>query len=728
MPEDTKKPVNKLLWLFISSVLIGSLGIGSYLYQSNSNKKQVANIEPTVATSEAKETETITPSQVLTFADVSPQTRNASLETIATDANSSADRNRARYLLAVDLLAQNRPQEALKYLDGLDGEYSILAPQILFKQAQAYRLSRKDSEAQAVWQKLLDNYPQSPVVVEALAVLGKSNPEYWQQAITQFPQHSRSVEIVRQKLKTEPNNSKLLVLLADYTSDGKEAVKTCDRLVKDFAKQLTGKDWETIATVYWQQREYDKAIKAYAKAPATAKNLYRYARSSQIRKQTATAKTLYLKLSQQFPQAKENVQGLLNLATLSTGKEAIAYLDTVIKNFPNNAPDALVEKAKRLESLGSKESASQTRQLLLNSYKNSEAAATLRWQLAQQSANAGKLVEAWQWAQPITVNNMHSTIAPKAAFWIGKWATKLNRQKDAQDSWQYAVYNHPQSYYAWRSAVMLGWNVGDFKTLRSLNPQITLHNSRFLLPAGSDTFKELFLLGQDKDAWDLWQVETSYKETLTVAEQFADGAILLKNKQYLRGLQQIRSLRDRSDPKEREEWNALRQTPQYWYTLFPFPYEEQVIKYSTSRQLNPLLVIGLIRQESGFEAEIASPVGALGLMQVMPDTGKYVAKKIALQNYSLTNPEDSINIGTFYLNYTHEKYSNNTLFAVASYNAGPGNVSSWMKRFPVDDPDEFVEDIPFSETKGYVEAVLGNYWNYLRLYNAEVAALTQQNN
>jgi soluble lytic murein transglycosylase len=726
MQEDKKTPFSKLVWLIISGTLVGLLGISFYLYQGKEGKKQVANIEPAAATPELKETQNISPSQVLTFADRTPQDRNVSLQTIATSETPSLDRNRARYLLAIDLLAQNQPQEALKYLDGLEQEYSVLAPQILVKQAQAYQFIRKDSEAQTTWQKLLTDYPQSPMVVEALAVLGRSNPEYWLQALTQFPQHSRSVDILRQKLKTEPNNSKFLVLLADSTSDGKEAVKISDRLVKDFASKLTGKDWEVIATLYWQQREYDKAIKAYAKAPATAKSLYRYARSSQVRKQTATAKTIYQKLAQQFPQAKETAQGLLNLATLSSSKEAITYLDRIIKNFPNQAPDALVEKVKRLESLGSKQSASQTRQLLLKDYPNSEAVAVLRWKLAQQYANTGKLVEAWKWAQPITVNNMDSTIAPKAAFWIGKWAKKLDRQQDAKDSWQYAVSNHPQSYYAWRSAVMLGWNVGDFTTVRSLKPQVTLYNSRFLLPAGSDSFKELFLLGQDKDAWNIWQVETDSKDNLTVAEQFTDGAILLKNKQYLRGLQQIRSLRDRSEPKDREEWHNIRQKPEYWYTLFPFPYEQQVIKYSDSRQLNPLLVIGLIRQESGFEAEIASPVGALGLMQVMPDTGKYVANKIKLKNYSLTNPEDSINIGTFYLNYTHEKYNDNTLFAVASYNAGPSNISSWIKRFSFNDPDEFVEDIPFSETKGYVEAVLGNYWNYLRLYNADVAQMMKQ--
>ena len=90
--------------------------------------------------------------------------------------------------------------------------------------------------------------------------------------------------------------------------------------------------------------------------------------------------------------------------------------------------------------------------------------------------------------------------------------------------------------------------------------------------------------------------------------------------------------------------------------------------------------------------------------------------------------DDNINLGTWYLNYTHSKYSNNSLLAIASYNAGPGNVSKWVRRYQVSDPDVFVEKIPFRETKGYVETVFGNYWNYLRIYNPEISQLLERYN
>lgn len=126
--------------------------------------------------------------------------------------------------------------------------------------------------------------------------------------------------------------------------------------------------------------------------------------------------------------------------------------------------------------------------------------------------------------------------------------------------------------------------------------------------------------------------------------------------------------------------------------------------------------MALIRQESRFEKQIRSVVGATGLMQLMPETAAWIAEKLNLESYSLVDPEDNIRLGTWYVDYTHNQYNQNTLLALASYNAGPGNVNQWLQRFDMTDGDRFVESIPFSETYGYVKNVLENYWNYWQLY------------
>jgi soluble lytic murein transglycosylase len=661
-------------------------------------------------------------SEVLILASFSPQERDPRLREIATG-KKSLERSRARYLLASDFVDQYEGGLAILQLENLDQDFPLLAPHILLKRGRAYELTNENAKAKETWQQLVTQYPDALVTAEALYLLGRSDSQYWDQAIAQFPQHPRSQEIARKRLQENPNQVKLLLLLAKYASSDPGTASIRDRLVNEFSAQLTPEDWQVVADGYWDSWQYLKAGLAYAKAPKTAQNVYRHARGLHIGGRQQEAIKIYQTLIQEFPEAEDTGLGLRRLASISPSREALGYLDRVINNFPKEAPQALLDKAKILENLKDGKGAAQARQRLLDEFPKSEVTAEYRWNVAQKKAASGDLVEAWKWARAITVDVPDSNLAPRAAFWIGKWALQLNRQEEAQATFKHILTNYTHSYYAWRSAVLLGWDVGDFTTVRKKNPSIDQPNYRFIPPGGSDVFQELYRLGQNQDAWLLFQAEIGDRRELTVAEQFTEGLLKLAKNQNLNGINHISDLRNREDPQDQTEWQALRQTPEYWQALFPFPYQDKIFTWSEKRDLNPLLVTGLIRQESRFESEIRSSAGATGLMQVMPATGEWIAGKIGLKEYNLTDPNDNINLGTWYLDHTHEEYNNNTLLAVASYNAGPGNVANWLKRYGFNDPDVFVEQIPFPETKGYVEAVLGNYWNYLRIYNPEIAGL-----
>ncbi len=641
-------------------------------------------------------------------------------------ASDSPDDNPHSLLLASNLIEQKQGQQALTQLAGLEDKHPLLAPYILLKQGKAYQLEQKTQEAEASWQKLIVKYPDSAATAEALYRLGKSNPTYWQQAIALFPAHPRTHQIARQLLQKNPNQPRLMVLLAKYTPDDSGVDQIRERLVKEYAQQLTPSDWQAIADGYWLKWDYGKAGRAYAQAPRTPRNLYRAARGHDLGNSKITAQQFYRQLIAQYPDAAETGLGLRRLAAIVERKAALTYLDRAIAKFPPEAPAALLTKAKLLDSLNSPKSAQQARQAVLTTYKHSEVAAEYRWQQASKQAQTGNLATAWKWAQPIVTNNPDSPLAPKAAFWIGKWAAKLGRQQDAHTAYKSVLSNFPRSYYAWRAAVALGWNVGDFTTVRHLLPQVNKTKVRSTPPAGSPVFQELYQLGLETEAWGQFQTEISHKETLTVAEEYTKGLMQLYQGKHLRGINQIWYLKDRKEPQEQQQWQALRQTPEYWQSLFPFPFEDSILKWSKHRQLNPLLVTALIRQESRFEPEIKSWAGATGLMQVMPATGQAAAKKIGLTNYSLTNPENNINIGTYYLDFTHQEYQNNSMLAVASYNAGPNAVKIWVSRYGLQDADEFVEKIPYKETKGYVESVFENYWNYMLIYNPEISQLFEQ--
>ena len=643
---------------------------------------------------------------------------------VAIDKDLTDTRN--NFLLAADLIDRQQGEEALAQLQGLEREYPLLAAYVLLAKGKAYQLEQQQQKAESTWQELLREYPTSAAAAEALYLLGKSNPAYWQQAIAQFPSHPRTQEIIRQQLSENPNQPKLMAILVKYAPDDPGVDEMRDRLVKEYTSQLTSEEWEAIADSYWLKWDYGKAGKAYAKAPLTSRNLYRAGRGYHLGKDTTTAKQYYFKLIQQYPDDDYTGWALGRMATLGSKREGVTYLDMAIA-YPKHAPQALVEKAKLLEALNSPKSAKDALQTLLTDYKDSEAAAEYRWEMASKKAQSGDLTTAWQWAQPIVTDNPDSAIAPKAGFWIAKWAQELRRPEDATTAYKSVLTRFPRSYYAWRSAVALGWDVGDFTTVRDKVPQV-VKASKIIPPGGSPTFQELYKLGLESEAWGQFQTEISDKSELSIADDFTLGLLKLDRGQNLRGINQIWYLQDRDSPEDKQQWQQLRQTPEYWQALYPFPYEDTILEWSKRRQLNPLLVTSLIRQESRFEPEIESWAGALGLMQVMPATGQDAAQTIGLSDYSLTNPEDNVNIGTYYLDFTHKKYNNNSMLAVASYNAGPNAVAKWVSRYGLQDADEFVEKIPYKETKGYVESVFENYWNYMLIYNPEVNKLFEQLN
>ncbi len=702
------------LCAFLAGAMVSAPGIGKSLGEW---LKQLRN-EPEQLTEANKAKSAIFPLVLQ-----SPQERAAKLEQLA-KGFPSMDRNRARYLLASDLVERKQAQKALSLLDGLDKDYPLLAPYILLKKAQAYDILGEQGKASDQRQAVVKNYPEDPATVKALYLIAL--PEYQEKAIASFPSNPLTWEIIKKRLNENPNQTQLQLILAKYAYDQPGIVPVLDRLITN--PTLKPEEWEIVGTAYWENNEFGKASSAYAKASPTPRNLYRLARGLQIEGKRENAIAGYEQIVNAFPQASETGQALLRLSEMAkVRKDALPYLDRVISNFPEQAGEALLAKIKILQGQNDQKGATEALQLLVTKYTNTEEAAEYRWKLAQEKAKAKDYKAAWQWAEPIPINNHGSILAPRAGFWVGKWATKLGKTQEAKQAYEYVISNFPYSYYAWRSAATLGLNVGNFNNVRQLVPEV-VPLQRPVPTAGSETFKELYLLGQDRDALLQWQTEFQNKMQPTVAEQFTEGLMRLAEGDNLIGMSKIAKLEDREKPEEKAEYEALSKQIKYWQARYPFPYMKEIEYWSQQRQLNPLIVTALMRQESQFEAKAKSPVGATGLMQVMPDTAKWIAPQIQtdIKKINLENPTDNIMLGTWYLDYTHKQYGNNSLLAIASYNAGPGNVSKWLQRLSKEDSDEFVENIPFDETKNYVRQVFGNYWNYLRLYNPEISRLVGQ--
>lgn len=132
------------------------------------------------------------------------------------------------------------------------------------------------------------------------------------------------------------------------------------------------------------------------------------------------------------------------------------------------------------------------------------------------------------------------------------------------------------------------------------------------------------------------------------------------------------------------------------------PYMDYIIKYSDQYDLDPKLVTAVVETESNFNPEAKSSVGALGLMQIMPETGEEIAKNFE-QDYSeedLYDPETNIKFGTYYLRYLFDYYGSMD-YAILAYNGGLGNVDLWIKEGILTGNPQDYQNIPFKETKLY---------------------------
>jgi soluble lytic murein transglycosylase len=153
---------------------------------------------------------------------------------------------------------------------------------------------------------------------------------------------------------------------------------------------------------------------------------------------------------------------------------------------------------------------------------------------------------------------------------------------------------------------------------------------------------------------------------------------------------------------------------------FPLAYKDLFDRYTSGKDIPKSYAMAIARQESAWNPKVRSPVGASGLMQIMPGTATHTVKMFNIPGYSspsqLLDPDTNINIGTSYLQYVYQQFGNNRIFSSAAYNAGPGRVRTWLGNSAGRiDAVAFVESIPFSETRGYVKNVLA-YDAYYRYF------------
>jgi soluble lytic murein transglycosylase-like protein/TolA-binding protein len=160
--------------------------------------------------------------------------------------------------------------------------------------------------------------------------------------------------------------------------------------------------------------------------------------------------------------------------------------------------------------------------------------------------------------------------------------------------------------------------------------------------------------------------------------------------------------------------------------LYPVPFRESLLKHAASRSVDPRFVLSIARQESRFQPDAKSVAAARGMMQFIPATANDVAAELKLATFvpeDLYNADTAILFGSQYLSNLFKQFPDQPQAVAGAYNGGADNLARWIARSRSNDPDRYVPEIGFSQTKDYVYKVLTNFWTYQRLYDAELQPL-----
>ncbi len=301
--------------------------------------------------------------------------------------------------------------------------------------------------------------------------------------------------------------------------------------------------------------------------------------------------------------------------------------------------------------------------------------------------------------------------APKMLFWMGKLSERLGRKSAAKNYYKKVLKTYPDSYYAFRSngrleAIKTGVDPG-WNTDKTTKIDKGLYEPT--VPYSSKEIEKLFgaLIAE------LLAVE-DYELLLSLPNKDAFLESWIKYKEGLKSNSMVIA---------RNEMEKITQKPAHnderWKLIYPLYFADVINESAKTNGVDPVIALSLAREESYFNHMAVSSSNARGLMQLLPGTAKDIARWKRLgrvDSFGLFNPKTNVKLGTAYLKYVEDRLYNQTVFAVAGYNGGPAAVERWLKTIPSEDIDEFVENIPYDQTRNYIKKVYRSYWNYKRIY------------
>jgi soluble lytic murein transglycosylase len=589
----------------------------------------------------------------------------------------------------IDVLGQlgEREQQIL-YLDALLAEKKIpRRPNLFFQKAEVLTaLDRKDEAATICWRILVD-FPSAQVAKPAKQLLDKLKKKG-----TKTPATTASLELVRIKN-----------LIASGTFA--EAQRALDALAKKTPAMELEIEMERAA-LHKAKREkaeeqnvLEKLLaKSQASTPLQAKLLSRLGRIAMSRDDNPKAIEYFDRLRLEYPNDRDAIEGQYLAGWIMYD---LGNLDESIRRmleFAEERPRAM----RRTEAL---------------------------WFAGWSAYLAKKDGIARRAFNQILQDHPQSSLAPTTHYWMGRMHQNNGEKDQARQEYHEVLRLSPLSYYGFWAVERLR-QLGE-ETVLTAPPQQppptsiaklveTLGGARPIL---IDRAVALHAAGLEYEALEELTASASYLKRGRDTKGRTTVADLLHRlgAHNLAFRIAIGIANDGADLVSGEPW-AWRA----WRHAYPRAFEDEVAVASKAHQVDDDFILSIMRTESHFRPNVTSFAGARGLMQLMPATAQrigQIAKGGKSHAARFKVPESNVWLGSWYLGSLLARYGNNVAMAAGAYNAGPGAMDGWVGAFQGMPMDEFVERIPYRETRRYVRRVVETYLVYLRLNGQEVPKL-----
>jgi len=390
---------------------------------------------------------------------------------------------------------------------------------------------------------------------------------------------------------------------------------------------------------------------------------------------------------------------------------------------------AMVALGLSFESRQEIERAVEIYRALATRFPTSDRADELAWRIGWLHYSQGLFETAGREFGEVVERFPQSMFASNALYWQAKALEKAGHVPEALRLYEQAARDFPYTYYGLRAREILPskaslWAVpGDNAVMLTNGSAFPTTQTRPLQGELRLSDAARFHYVRADELLALRFFDDAREEILQCASRMGEGVAerTALARMYLRAdmpLQAIRSLNSVLSAVVAHERLSL--PVEFWRSFFPQRYWEEALEATKSTRVDPWLILGVIRQESAFNTRAISRSDARGLMQLLPSTGREVYRRIGLGVFRddvLFDPQINVRLGAQYLGGLAEIHRGNLILMLAAYNAGPSRLKRWQQELSMADWDEFIERLPFEETRLYVKSVLRNYGVYKQLYS-----------